>query len=55
MRTGELAKNGSMAAATPCATQKRHHENAAFIEENEIGAQAVGFFLMRGHSAQIQF
>lgn len=51
---GSLVQNGSDTAGRPTASDQRGHQQTGLVEKNEKGLQAVGFFLMRGHSCWTQ-
>lgn len=51
---GSLVQNGSDTAGRPTASDQRGHQQTGLVEKNEKGLQAVGFFLMRGHSSWTQ-
>lgn len=38
---------------TAMTSHQRHHQKAGLIKKNQIGFQARGFFLIRGHSTLI--
>ena len=43
-----------MAAGRPASSDQGGHQKAGFVEEDEAGSQAGGFFFIRGHSPLIQ-
>jgi len=49
-----LGQKRSMAAGRPTSSDKGGHPKAGFVQENEAGSQAGGFFLTRGHSCLTQ-
>ncbi len=54
MRARALIEQRRLAPRTPRATNQRRHQYATFVNKNEPGLQAGGFFLIRGHSVLIQ-
>jgi hypothetical protein len=54
MGPGPLQEDRRVAAGRPRATHDRGHQEAAFVEEDEVGPEAPGFFLMRGQSCLTQ-
>lgn len=54
MRSRALIEQRRLAPRAPRAANQRRHQYAAFVNKNEPGLQARGFFLMRGHSVLTQ-
>lgn len=54
VRAGLLIEDGGLTSRRPSASEQRSHQDAAFVNKNEMGFQLMGFFLMRGHSFFIQ-
>ena len=52
--TPPLNQYRRLAPRLPTAADQRSHEQTAFIEENQPGVQAVGFFLRAGQVCLIQ-
>lgn len=44
-----------LAARGPCPADQRRHHKAALVDEDDVGIQAAGFFLMRSQSSLIHF
>lgn len=51
--SGPLVQHRRMPARVPAAANQGRHQQAGFVEENEVRFQSAGFFLMRGHSCFI--
>lgn len=51
---GSLVQNRSDTAGRPTASDQRGHQHTGLVEKNEESLQAIGFFLMRGHSSWTQ-
>jgi len=49
---GSLVQDRSDTAGRPTASDQRGHQQTGLVEKNEKSLQAVGFFLMRGHSSR---
>lgn len=49
-----LRQKRSVAAGRPASSNQGGHQKAGFVEENQAGSQAGGFFLARGHSCLTQ-
>ncbi len=54
VRPRALMEQRRFAPWTPRAANQRRHQYTAFVNKNEPGPQARGFFLMRGHSVLTQ-
>ena len=52
--TANVPQHRSLPSPAPGAPHHGEQEQAAFIDEDQPGAQAVGFFLIRGHSCLTQ-
>lgn len=50
-----VQKNWRPAARGPCPADQRRHHKAALVDEDDVGVQAAGFFLMRAQSSLIHF
>lgn len=50
-----VQKDWRLAARGPCPADQRRHHKAALVDEDDIGVQAAGFFLMRTQSSLIHF
>lgn len=49
-----LSQDRRLAARGPSPAHERRQQNAALVEEDDVGVQALGFLLMRGQSTLIQ-
>ena len=54
VRAHGLRQERTMAAGRPASSDQGGHQKAGFVEEDEAGSQAGGFFFIRGHSSLIQ-
>lgn len=52
--TAALVEDGGLATRRPGAAHERRREEAALVEENEVGLQPRRFFFTRGHSSLTQ-
>ena len=52
--TTALKEDRGLASGRPGTTDERRREEAALVQEDDMGPQPRGFFLMRGHSTLTQ-
>lgn len=49
-----VVEKRGLSARRPGLAQTRNQEEARFVDEDEVGTQPRGFFLMRGHASRFQ-
>lgn len=54
MRASTLDEDRRPSSRRPGPSNDRRHHEAALVDKDDVGVQAAGFFLIRGHSVRIQ-